>query len=172
VCSATDNQIDVSEQQRALLNADLIEHIELRTDTVVALTNGAAFVVKERAEEILERIVQFQKRAFQARVNPVLALKESPSKGKGGGILGSCIDCRDRLRAGSRSSRIGRAVRWIYHTTDTAAIIVRGGTIRATVLSFPLKSVLSATKIGGYGEHQPVASNASAESRRVLTWLS
>lgn len=63
-----------------LLNADLIEHIELTTDTVVTLTNGAAYVVKEHAEEILERIVQFKKRVFQARVSPVSALKESPNK--------------------------------------------------------------------------------------------
>ena len=31
-----------------LLDADLIEHIELTTDTVVTPTNGAVFVVKER----------------------------------------------------------------------------------------------------------------------------
>ena len=45
-----------------ILNSDLIEHIELTTDTVVTLTNGSCFVVKESAEEILERIVQFKKR--------------------------------------------------------------------------------------------------------------
>jgi flagellar protein FlbD len=54
-----------------LLNADLIEHIELTTDTVVTLTNGASFVVKEQAEEILDRIVQFRKRMLQAPVMPV-----------------------------------------------------------------------------------------------------
>jgi flagellar protein FlbD len=63
-----------------LLNADLIEHIELTTDTVVTLTNGAAFIVKEHAEEILERIAQFKKRVFQAPVSPVSELKESSNK--------------------------------------------------------------------------------------------
>jgi len=59
-----------------LLNADLIEHIELTTDTVVTLTNGTSFVVKEQAEEILDRIVQFRKRMLQAPVMPVSTLRE------------------------------------------------------------------------------------------------
>jgi len=59
-----------------LLNADLIEHIELTTDTVVTLTNGTSFVVKEQAEEILDRIVQFRKRTLQASVMPVSTLRE------------------------------------------------------------------------------------------------
>ncbi|MEW5976535.1 MAG: flagellar FlbD family protein [Acidobacteriota bacterium] len=45
-----------------LVNPDLIEHIELTADTVVTLTNGSSFVVKESAQEILERIVQFKRR--------------------------------------------------------------------------------------------------------------
>jgi flagellar protein FlbD len=60
-----------------LLNADLIEHIELTTDTVVTLTNGTCFVVKEDAEEILERIVQFKTRVFQAPAAPVSILREA-----------------------------------------------------------------------------------------------
>ena len=47
-----------------ILNSDLIEHIELTTDTVVTLTNGSCFVVKESAQEILERIVQFRRRVL------------------------------------------------------------------------------------------------------------
>jgi len=60
-----------------LLNADLIEHIELTTDTVVTLTNGTCFVVQEDAQEILERIVQFKTRVFQAPVAPVSILREA-----------------------------------------------------------------------------------------------
>jgi flagellar protein FlbD len=45
-----------------ILNSDLIEHIELTTDTVITLTNGNAFVVKEHWEEILERIISFRRR--------------------------------------------------------------------------------------------------------------
>lgn len=47
-----------------LVNSELIEHIEMTTDTVVALTNGSSFVVKENPEEILERIVHFKRRVY------------------------------------------------------------------------------------------------------------
>ena len=47
-----------------ILNSDLIEHIEFTTDTVVTLTNGSCFVVKQSAQEILERIVQFRRRVL------------------------------------------------------------------------------------------------------------
>ena len=45
-----------------LVNCELIEHIEMTTDTVVVLSNGSSFVVKENPEEILERIVHFKRR--------------------------------------------------------------------------------------------------------------
>jgi flagellar protein FlbD len=48
-----------------LLNPDLIEHVELNTDTVVTLTNGMSFVVKENAEEIVQRIIAFKRNIRQ-----------------------------------------------------------------------------------------------------------
>jgi flagellar protein FlbD len=47
-----------------LVNPDLIEHVELSTDTVVTLTNGTSFIVKEHAEDILELIVEFKRSLF------------------------------------------------------------------------------------------------------------
>ena len=44
-----------------LLNPDLIEHVELNTDTVITLTNGMCFVVKENAEQIVQRIIAFKR---------------------------------------------------------------------------------------------------------------
>ncbi len=49
-------------QSEVVLNSDLIEHIEVGADTVVALTNGSVFVVKQTWEEILEKIVDFRRR--------------------------------------------------------------------------------------------------------------
>jgi flagellar protein FlbD len=49
-----------------LLNPDLIEHVELNTDTVVTLTNGSSFVVQEDSEEILQRIVEFKRSLYQS----------------------------------------------------------------------------------------------------------
>ena len=49
-----------------LLNPDLIEHVELNTDTVITLTNGSSFVVREHADEILDRIVEFKRCLYQS----------------------------------------------------------------------------------------------------------
>ena len=48
-----------------LLNPDLIEHVELNTDTVITLTNGMCFVVKENAEQIVQRIIAFKRNLCQ-----------------------------------------------------------------------------------------------------------
>jgi flagellar protein FlbD len=44
-----------------MLNPDLIEHLEMTPDTVVTLTNGHQFMVRESAEEVVERIVEFRR---------------------------------------------------------------------------------------------------------------
>lgn len=47
-----------------VINSDLIEHIEVTPDTVIALTTGQKFLVLETAEEIVERVVQFRRRLW------------------------------------------------------------------------------------------------------------
>ncbi len=44
-----------------ILNSDLIEHIEVTPDTVITLTTGQSLRVRETAEEVVERIVQFRR---------------------------------------------------------------------------------------------------------------
>jgi flagellar protein FlbD len=44
-----------------IVNADLIEHVEVTPDTVVALTTGQKFLVLESAEEVVERVIQFRR---------------------------------------------------------------------------------------------------------------
>jgi flagellar protein FlbD len=44
-----------------VLNADLIEHIETTPDTVVVLMTGQRFMVRETADEVIERVVQFRR---------------------------------------------------------------------------------------------------------------
>lgn len=44
-----------------IVNADLIEHVEVTPDTVVALTNGQKFMVLETAEEVVDKVIQFRK---------------------------------------------------------------------------------------------------------------
>lgn len=44
-----------------IVNADLIEHVEVTPDTVVALTTGQKFLVLESAEDVVERVIQYRK---------------------------------------------------------------------------------------------------------------
>lgn len=43
-----------------IINADLIEHVEVTPDTVVALTSGHKFLVLESAEEVAQKVIQFR----------------------------------------------------------------------------------------------------------------
>lgn len=49
-----------------VINADLIEHVEITPDTVIALTTGQKFMVSETAEEVIERVVAFRRRLQDA----------------------------------------------------------------------------------------------------------
>jgi flagellar protein FlbD len=47
-----------------VLNSDLIEHIEETPDTVIMLTNGEILRVRETADEVVDRIVEFRRRIY------------------------------------------------------------------------------------------------------------
>ena len=44
-----------------VLNSDLIEHIEITPDTVIAMTSGQKFMVLESADEVIGRVVDFRR---------------------------------------------------------------------------------------------------------------
>lgn len=44
-----------------VVNSDLIEHVEVTPDTVIALTTGQKILVRETAEEVIERVIQFRR---------------------------------------------------------------------------------------------------------------
>jgi len=48
-----------------IINSDLIEHIETTPDTVLSLTSGQTFVVRESADEVVERIVDYRRGLLQ-----------------------------------------------------------------------------------------------------------
>ena len=58
-----------------VLNSDLIEHIEVTPDTVVSLTTGQKFMVRESADEVIELVIDFRRRILAA--NPPEVLPES-----------------------------------------------------------------------------------------------
>ena len=49
-----------------VLNADLIEHVEITPDTVIAMTNGQKFMVMESADQVIEKVIEFR-RAIASR---------------------------------------------------------------------------------------------------------
>jgi flagellar protein FlbD len=43
------------------LNADLIMSVEGTPDSVITLTNGAKFIVKDRPEDVIRMVIDYQK---------------------------------------------------------------------------------------------------------------
>ena len=48
-----------------VVNADLIEHVDITPDTVIAMTTGQVFRVRETADEVIDRVVQFRRRVAE-----------------------------------------------------------------------------------------------------------
>ena len=48
-----------------LLNPDLIEHIEMTPDTVIHLTTGHQVIVRESAQEVAGRVLDFRRAIAQ-----------------------------------------------------------------------------------------------------------
>jgi flagellar protein FlbD len=55
-----------------VLNADLIEHIEITPDTVIAMTSGQKFMVLESADEVVRRVIQFRRSILNRQDPPVV----------------------------------------------------------------------------------------------------
>lgn len=68
-----------------ILNSDLIEHIETTPDTVLALTSGRTFVVRESAEEVVERIITFRRLLLEGTLK--CSLRDQP-----GSVFGTEVD--------------------------------------------------------------------------------
>lgn len=47
-----------------VLNADLIQAIEITPDTVITLTNETKYVVKESKEEIVKKVMDYKRKIF------------------------------------------------------------------------------------------------------------
>ncbi len=46
------------------LNPDLIEFMEESPDTVITLTTGIKIIVEERAQAIVERIIEYRRKCY------------------------------------------------------------------------------------------------------------
>ena len=52
-------------QHPLVVNSDLIKLVEQAPDTVITLVSGEKIVVRESAQEVLERVVQFRRAVLQ-----------------------------------------------------------------------------------------------------------
>jgi len=59
-----------------ILNADLIEHIEMTPDTVVTLTSGHKFMVLESAEEVVDKVIVFRQTLLRQNPAGLMAPRE------------------------------------------------------------------------------------------------
>ncbi len=44
-----------------VLNSDLIEHVEITPDTVIAMTSGQKFMVLETADQVIDKVIDFRR---------------------------------------------------------------------------------------------------------------
>jgi flagellar protein FlbD len=44
-----------------VLNADLIEHVDVTPDTVITTTTGQKLVVLESADEVIQKVIDFRR---------------------------------------------------------------------------------------------------------------
>jgi len=51
--------------QNLFLNSDLIKFLEQAPDTVITLINGEKFIVRETADEVVRRVLEFRRSILQ-----------------------------------------------------------------------------------------------------------
>ncbi len=52
------------QDDKIVINADLIEFVERTPDTLISTTTGKKLMVKESVEEVIERVVEFRRRCL------------------------------------------------------------------------------------------------------------
>jgi len=48
--------------QKVVINSDLIEYVEAAPDTTITLTTGNRFVVKESVDELVDKVIGFRQK--------------------------------------------------------------------------------------------------------------
>jgi len=50
-----------------ILNAEVIEKIEIMPETLITLTNGKKYIVIESTEEVIEEVIRYKNRIFTGK---------------------------------------------------------------------------------------------------------
>ncbi len=53
-----------------ILNCEWIESVEATPDTVITLTNGKKYVVTEKVDEIIQKVVEYKQKVFFHVLSP------------------------------------------------------------------------------------------------------
>jgi flagellar protein FlbD len=48
-----------------VVNCDIIQYVEKTPDTIITLTTGDKLIVRESAEEVIEKVIKFKRSIFQ-----------------------------------------------------------------------------------------------------------
>ena len=54
--------------RKIFVNAELILSIEEKPDTIITLTTGEIFTVREKAKEIVEKVIEYKRRVKQTNI--------------------------------------------------------------------------------------------------------
>jgi flagellar protein FlbD len=68
-----------------VVNSDLIKFVEQAPDTVITLLNGEKIVVRETAQDVLERVVRFRRAVLQGTMQRPEDKSACPSDLSGSG---------------------------------------------------------------------------------------
>ncbi len=52
-----------------LINCDLIESIESNPDTTITMTTGRKIIAKESVEEIIDKVIEYNRKIFSNKSN-------------------------------------------------------------------------------------------------------
>jgi len=63
-----------------IVNADLIEHIDMTPDTIVTLTSGQKYTVLESAEEVVDKVIVFRQKLLSQDPSGLMAPREHSSE--------------------------------------------------------------------------------------------
>ena len=131
-----------------IVNADLIEFVETLPDTHLTLVTGKRLLVRETAQEVVARVLAYRRAAgplaAPARDRRTRRLRRRP------------IGNRDGLSDNHRPrALLGRVLRLHRHggrrpeglINPSAALLVFGGTLGASMIGFPLSSLTGLTGV-------------------------
>jgi len=62
-------------QKKFILNADHIEKLESVPETLIILTNGKKYLVKETLEDVMEKVIEYKRKIFTMNIMQEAAKK-------------------------------------------------------------------------------------------------